>query len=374
MTLAIEHLSKRFTTLRGRIEAVRNVSLEVQAGEFFVLLGPSGCGKTTLLNLVAGLEKPTEGEIRFEDQIVAAPRKGVFHAPRQRNVAMVFQSYALYPHLNVYDNIAFPLRVVRAAKGDIDRAVKSTAAMLDIEKLMDRKPAELSGGQRQRVAIARALVRRPRLFLLDEPLSNLDAQLRSRTRVELKNLQQQLGITTLYVTHDQTEAMTLGNRIALLKDGSLVQVGTPEDMYARPRTAFAATFIGSPPMNLINAHIRQDGERVFAVLGDSPTKIELPKGMGPERSSKREIMVGIRPEHIHFSAESSPSNLSGRISAIESLGREFLLHVQSDCGAILFLSADKDLRVGDAVSLGIDPNRFHVFESRSNENWIHPTD
>ena len=368
MTLAIDHLSKRFTTLRGRIEAVHNVSLEVRAGEFFVLLGPSGCGKTTLLNLVAGLEKPTDGEIRFEDQIVAAPRKGVFHPPRQRNVAMVFQSYALYPHLNVYDNIAFPLRVVRAGKGNIDRAVKSTAAMLDIENLMDRKPAELSGGQRQRVAIARALVRRPRLFLLDEPLSNLDAQLRSRTRVELKNLQQQLGITTLYVTHDQTEAMTLGNRIALLKDGSLVQVGTPEDMYARPQTAFAATFIGFPPMNLISARIRQEGERVFAVLGDPPTKIELTKDMGPDRSSKREIMLGIRPEHIHLSTERSPSHLSGKVSAIEPLGRELLLHVQTDCAAILVLSADKDASIGDTVSLAVDPNRFHVFESRSNEN------
>jgi len=272
--------------------------------------------------------------------------------------------------MTAYDNIAFPLRVVRAGKGDIDRAVKSTAAMLDIEKLMDRKPAELSGGQRQRVAIARALVRRPRLFLLDEPLSNLDAQLRSRTRVELKNLQQQLGITTLYVTHDQTEAMTLGNRIALLKDGSLVQVGTPEDMYARPRTAFAATFIGSPPMNLIGAHIRQEDERVFAVLGDSATKIELTKNMGPERWSKREIMVGIRPEHIHFSAESSPLNLSGRISAIESLGREFLLHVQTDCGVILVLDADKQFKSGDAVTLGVDPDRIHVFTGRSNENGI----
>ena len=178
--------------------------------------------------------------------------------------------------------------------------------MLDIENLMERKPAELSGGQRQRVAIARALVRRPRLFLLDEPLSNLDAQLRSRTRVELKNLQQQLGITTLYVTHDQTEAMTLGNRIALLKDGSLVQVGTPGRHVCHPRTAFAATFIGSPPMNLISARIRQEDERVFAVLGDTPTKIALKKDMGPDRSSKREITVGIRPEHIHFSAEMFP--------------------------------------------------------------------
>ena len=367
MTLAIEHLSKRFTTLRGPVDAVRDVSLEIHPGEFFVLLGPSGCGKSTLLNLVAGLEKPTDGEIRLEDQTVAAPRKGVFQPPRQRNVAMVFQSYALYPHLKVYDNIAFPLRVVRTGKSDIDRAVKSTAAMLDIEELMDRKPAELSGGQRQRVAIARALVRRPRLFLLDEPLSNLDAQLRSRTRLELKNLQQQLGITTLYVTHDQTEAMTLGHRIALLKDGSLVQVGTPEDMYAHPRTAFAATFIGSPSMNLLSARLRQEGQGVFVELGDTHTQIELKKDVSPDLRAKREITVGIRPEHIQFSAERSPSGLPGRIGAIEPLGRELLLHVQTDVGTLLVLSADKRFKAGDTAVIGFDPDRIHLFERGSNE-------
>jgi len=374
MTLAIEHLSKRFTTLRGSVDAVRDVSLEVHPGEFFVLLGPSGCGKSTLLNLVAGLEKPTDGEIRLEDQTVAAPRKGVFQPPRQRNVAMVFQSYALYPHLKVYDNIAFPLRVVRTGKSDIDQAVKRTAAMLDIEELMDRKPAELSGGQRQRVAIARALVRRPRLFLLDEPLSNLDAQLRSRTRLELKNLQQQLGVTTLYVTHDQTEAMTLGHRIALLKDGSLVQVGTPEDMYAHPRTAFAATFIGSPSMNLISARLRQEGQRVFVELGDTHTQIELKKDVRPDLRAKRKITVGIRPEHIQFNAERSPSFLSGRIGAIEPLGRELLLHVQTDVGPLLVLSADKHFKAGDTAAIGFDPNRIHLFEGRSNENGIQPSD
>ncbi|MEJ2164329.1 MAG: ABC transporter ATP-binding protein [Desulfobacterales bacterium] len=365
MTLFIHQLSKRFTTLRGRVEAVRNVSLEIHPGEFFVLLGPSGCGKSTLLNLVAGLEKPTDGEIRFEDQIVAAPRRGVFLSPRQRNVAMVFQSYALYPHLNVYANIAFPLQVVHAGKADIDRAVRNTAAMLDIENLLDRRPAELSGGQRQRVAIARALVRRPRVFLLDEPLSNLDAQLRSRTRVELKKLQQQLGITTLYVTHDQTEAMTLGHRIALLKDGALIEVGTPEDMYARPQTAFAATFIGSPPMNLIGAQIRREGALIFAVLDDTQTRIELKKNIVPDSRSRREITVGIRPEHIRFGAADSPLCLSGAISAIEPLGREFLLHVQTDAGTLLVLDAGKKHKTGDSAVIGFDPDRVHIFKGRT---------
>jgi multiple sugar transport system ATP-binding protein len=294
----------------------------------------------------------------------------VFQTPRQRNVAMVFQSYALYPHLSVYDNVAFPLRVIRAGKSDIDRAVNNTAAMLDIANLMDRKPAELSGGQRQRVAIARALVRRPRLFLLDEPLSNLDAQLRSRTRVELKNLQQQLGITTLYVTHDQTEAMSLGNRIALIKEGSLVQVGTPEDMYARPRTAFAATFIGSPSMNLISARIRREGERVFVFLEDTSTKIELTKDAAPEGQTNGEITVGIRPEHLHFSDAGSPAGLSGKISAIEPLGREFLVHVRTQAGMLLVLSADTNLKTGDTTAIGFAPDRIHLFEERSNENGI----
>jgi multiple sugar transport system ATP-binding protein len=299
---------------------------------------------------------------------VAAPRRGVFLPPRQRNVAMVFQSYALYPHLNVYDNIAFPLRVVHAGKADIDRAVRNTAAMLDIANLMHSRPAELSGGQRQRVAIARALVRRPRLFLLDEPLSNLDARLRGRTRVELKNLQQQLGITTLYVTHDQTEAMTLGNRIALLKDGSLIEVGTPEDMYARPRTAFAATFIGSPPMNLIGAQIQQEDERIFAVLEDTQTRIELKKNIVPDFWFRREITVGIRPEHIRFGAANSPVGLSGSISAVEPLGREFLLHVQTDAGPILVLDSDKNLKTGDSAMISFDPDRVHIFKGRPYEN------
>ena len=368
MTLTIAHLSKRFTTLRGSVAAVRDVSLEVDPGEFFVLLGPSGCGKSTLLNLVAGLEKPTDGQIRFENQTVADPRQGVFLPPRQRNVAMVFQSYALYPHLSVYDNIAFPLRVVHTGKSDIDRAVRSTAGMLDIENLLDARPAELSGGQRQRVAIARALVRRPRLFLLDEPLSNLDAQLRSRTRVELKNLQQQLGITTLYVTHDQTEAMTLGHRIALLKDGALIQVGTPEDLYARPQTTFAATFIGSPPMNLIAAQIQQENGKTCAVPAGMQTKIELKKDIETDLGRRRELTLGIRPEHIHFGEADSAPCLSGAISAIEPLGREFLMHVQTGAGTLLVLAADKNFKIGDAVVISFDPDRVHLFKGSAHEN------
>ena len=368
MTIFIEHLCKRFRSLRGSVDAVRDITLQVRSGEFFVLLGPSGCGKSTLLNLVAGLEKPTDGEIRFDDQIAAAPRRGVFLPPRQRNVAMVFQSYALYPHLNVFENIAFPLRVVHTGKQEIAEAVQSTADMLDIADLMERKPAELSGGQRQRVAIARALVRRPRLFLLDEPLSNLDVQLRSRTRVELKNLQQQLGITTLYVTHDQIEAMTLGDRIGLLKKGALVQAGTPEDMYAHPRTRFTATFIGSPPMNLVDARILREHDRTYALLENTSVKIRLVENSLPPEAAGGRVTLGIRPEHIRIGDDIAQPFLDGRIDTIEPLGREFLLHIKTDCGIFLALSAGKPVAAGNPVRLGFDPQRIHLFDDGSNEN------
>ena len=257
MILSFHAVSKTFLSLRGPVPAVRDVDLLVEDGELFVLLGPSGCGKSTVLNLAAGLERPTSGEIRFDGGIVASRERRIFVPPGKRNVAMVFQGYALYPHLNVRENIAFPLRVAGEARGEIDRAVARTASMLGIGELLKSRPSELSGGQRQRVAIARALVRRPRLFLLDEPLSNLDASLRTATRVELRRLQRSLEVTTLYVTHDQTEAMTLGDRIALLRDGSVLQVGTPRDLYENPRTPFAASFIGPYPMNLLSAASRR---------------------------------------------------------------------------------------------------------------------
>ncbi|MEJ2428386.1 MAG: ABC transporter ATP-binding protein [Deltaproteobacteria bacterium] len=265
MNITFKSLQKTFFTLRGKVEALKSIDLEIGQGEFFILLGPSGCGKTTTLNLAAGLERPTAGEIRFADKIVSSPEKKIFVSPKERNVAMVFQSYALYPHLNVFENIAFPLRV--AKERDIAEPVRNTAHMLDIENLLERKPAELSGGERQRVAIARALVRDPDLFLLDEPLSNLDTQLRTTMRAELKRLQRNTGVTTIYVTHDQTEAMTLGDRIGLFREGRLIQVGTPDNLYNSPQTPFAATFVGSPPMNLIPAEIKKEGDTMLIAYG-----------------------------------------------------------------------------------------------------------
>jgi multiple sugar transport system ATP-binding protein len=361
MKLTLRHLCKRFSTLRGPVEAVRDVSLEVGEGEFFVLLGPSGCGKSTLLNLVAGLEKPTAGEIHFNGNLVAAPHKRIFHPPRQRNVAMVFQSYALYPHLKVFDNIAFPLRVVGEKPTAIHKAVEAAAGMLDIENLLERKPGELSGGQRQRVAIARALVRRPRLFLLDEPLSNLDAQLRTRTRVELKKLQQRLAITTLYVTHDQTEAMTLGDRIALLKNGSIVQTGTPAHMYEKPQTPFAATFIGSPPMNLLAIEIRQEKGEMKAVATGTDLSLPLKPVLSREALRTPEMLIGVRPEHVVLSRKKNERSLPGEVSAVEALGREILLHIRTDCGLLTAFSATSDYRAGDRVFVGFDLDRIHFF-------------
>lgn len=362
MKLTLQDLGKRFITVRGPVDAVRGVSLHVQDAEFFVLLGPSGCGKSTLLNLVAGLEKPTSGEISFNEQVVAAPRRGIFLPPRKRNVAMVFQSYALYPHLNVFDNIAFPLRVTKEKDADIRVAVTGAAEMLGIETVLERKPAELSGGQRQRVSIARALVRRPEVFLLDEPLSNLDAQLRTHTRAGLKRLQRKFGVTTVYVTHDQTEAMTLGDRIALLKDGSLVQLGTPEEMYEQPQTSFVATFIGSPPMNLIRAQVKEEKGLTTLAFGAAAVILPPEKINQVKQLHKSQVLLGIRPEHVTLCREADGPALSGTVTAIEPLGREILVHVGTDCGEILVLSAEKALKVDETAHLSFDSNRIHVFE------------
>ena len=243
--ISIKHLVKRF----GRVEAVSDVSLQIADGEFLVLLGPSGCGKSTILRVVAGLEDADAGEIVIGGRLVN------FIDPVRRNVAMVFQNYALYPHMTVYKNIAFPLQIAKQGKEDVGRAVDRAAAMLGLENLLQRLPGELSGGQRQRVALARAIVREPQAFLMDEPLSNLDAQLRIQTRLELIQLHQRLGITTVYVTHDQIEAMTMGDRIAVMSEGVLQQIGTPQEVYRRPANVFVATFLGAPPMNLIGGEL-----------------------------------------------------------------------------------------------------------------------
>ncbi len=373
MKIVFEHLQKRFVSKRGEVDAVKNVDLEVRDGEFFILLGPSGCGKSTLLNLAAGLEKPTEGRILFGDDVIAAPGEDIFVPPRERNVAMVFQNYALYPHMKVFDNIAFPLRIAKMDEEEIEESVRSTAGMLGIEPLLDRKPGELSGGQRQRVAISRALVRRPSVFLLDEPLSNLDAQLRTSTRAELKELQNELGITTLYVTHDQTEAMTLGDRVALLRDGELMQVGEPEELYHSPVSPFVATFIGSPPMNLING--RKEGAGKIAMEG---LTFELPEKQAEtaETIDNEEILVGIRPEKItvlgndgdraeNTEGEGDRLVLKGELTTVEPLGREFLYHVGVECCEVLALAQEMGIKRGEEIRVAFHAEDIHLFDAES---------
>jgi multiple sugar transport system ATP-binding protein len=343
--IVIRNLAKDFFTLRrGRIHALRAVDLEVAAGEFFVLVGPSGCGKSTLLNIIAGIEKPSAGEIRFEERLVVSVAEKVFLSPRQRDVAMVFQSYALYPHMNVYDNIAFPLKIAGTGAGDVQSKVHRVAETLEIEPLLDARPAELSGGQRQRVALGRAIVREPRVLLLDEPLSNLDALLRTSMRGELKQIQRRLQVTTVYVTHDQTEAMTLGDRIAVLKDGELLQSGAPEEIYHRPANRFVAGFIGTPPMNLLDGAILKKGRRTPAV----------PEKMEPDR-----LQAGLRPEHIRIT-EPDRGRLSGRLVLTTSLGSEDLHYLEVQGRQVLVKTFEPcDFRENQDV--GLDFNEDHVY-------------
>jgi len=374
MKLRMRHLEKTFRTRRGVVHALRNINLEIEDGEFFIFLGPSGCGKSTLLNCVSGLEKPTGGEILFGEERVAAPELGILKPTRKRDVAMVFQSYALYPHMSVYENIAFPLKIAKKGKAEIDRSVRDTAAMLGIENLLDRKPGELSGGQRQRVAISRALVRRPKLFLLDEPLSNLDARLRIAMRAELKQLQREIGITTLYVTHDQTEAMSLGDRVALLNDGEIVQVDTPIDLYDRPRTLFAAGFIGSPPMNLMAAELRKKSLRIAGVeIGLSGQIEEQTRALPPGK-----VVIGIRPQDLGLVAPADGNAvLRGRIGTVEPMGSEVLYHflpetgdagkekMKNGVGELIVLTSNRNIRSGDTMGLVMNASAIRLYDPES---------
>jgi len=261
--VVIKNLTKKYAT----VQAVKNLDLDIGDKEFFVLLGPSGCGKTTALLCIAGLLRPDAGEIWFDDKLVTSPQRDVYLRPQERGVAMVFQDYALYPHMTVFRNISFPLEVTGASQNEIERRVKATAELLDISQLLDRKPKQLSGGQRQRVALGRAIVREPKIFLMDEPLANLDAKLRVYMRFELKKLHQRLGTTTVYVTHDQVEAMSLGDRVAVLRDGVLQQVTTPKELYDAPKNVFVAGFIGSPPMNMLSGKLlEKDGNLTIELV------------------------------------------------------------------------------------------------------------
>jgi multiple sugar transport system ATP-binding protein len=354
--ILIKHLIKRF----GKVEAVSDVSLKIEDGEFLVLLGPSGCGKSTILRVVAGLEDATSGEIVIGDRLVN------FVDPVKRNVAMVFQNYALYPHMTVYKNIAFPLSIARKPKSEIEAGVKRAAGILALEELLERLPGELSGGQRQRVALARAIVREPQAFLMDEPLSNLDAQLRLQTRLELIQLHQRLGITTMYVTHDQVEAMTMGSRIAVMSEGVLQQVGTPQEVYRRPANVFVATFLGAPPMNLIDGALestpggwRFHGENIDVPLS---TDVLSSPELQHEIEARGDVRFGLRPEHFRIRAPGEEGGIAGSVQFLEPVGSDLYLTVEAG-GTSLQVRTDPDstLQAGDNVTLLFDPWRVHVF-------------
>ncbi|MEB3861843.1 MAG: ABC transporter ATP-binding protein [Desulfurococcales archaeon] len=308
----LQGVVKRF----GRTTALKGINLEVRDGEVMVLLGPSGCGKTTTLRIIAGLEKPDEGRVYFGDRDVT------FLPPRERNISMVFQSYAVWPHMKVYENIAFPLKIKKVPEQEVRRRVKWAAELLQIEDLLDRYPHQLSGGQRQRVAVARAIVVEPEVLLMDEPLSNLDALLRVRMRSEIKKLQRRVGVTMIYVTHDQTEAMVIADRIAVMSEGRIMQVGPPEEVYEDPANTFVAGFLGSPSMNLVEAEARPSGGSTAILLGHG--EIRIPKQLEGGR-----VIVGVRPERILFKPPSEDHvALEAEIDFIENLGSDKIIHLR----------------------------------------------
>jgi len=340
----------------GGVEAVAPVDLEIAHGEFAVLVGPSGCGKSTTLRMIAGLEEATTGEISIADRVVNEVE------PRDRNIAMVFQSYALYPHMKVRDNLAFGLKMRKMDRVEIDRRVGDAAKVLGIEELMERKPAALSGGQRQRVALGRAIVRDPDVFLFDEPLSNLDAKMRVQMRTEIARLHHRLGATMIYVTHDQTEAMTLGQRIVVMKDGVVQQVAPPLELYERPANQFVAGFIGSPAMNFLNGKLVQQDGLKFVTSDDGPN-LGLPGGFAPPAALvDTDLVLGIRPEHVDV--ETGNPSASAKVQVIESLGNETLVYFQIGAAQFTVRSpGDLTAAIDQELGLSLRPDHIHLFES-----------
>jgi ABC-type sugar transport system ATPase subunit len=343
-------VTKRF----GEVTAVRALSLEIPDGEFVVIVGPSGSGKTTALRLLAGLEVLTEGEIRIGDRAVDRL------APKDRDIAMVFQDYALYPQMTVRQNLAFALRMRKMAREDIEARIERAAAMLRIHELLERKPVALSGGQRQRVALGRALVREPEVFLMDEPLSNLDAKLRVQTRTEIKHLQEQVGTTTVYVTHDQVEAMTMGDRVAVMNEGVLEQVGAPFDVYQHPANVFVAGFIGSPAMSFARVRTERSNGTVRLRGSELDVAVETLVDVPPE------VVLGVRPEHARLwrDGDGLVGPIAGRVAFVEMLGRETLIGVEAGAEERFsaIAPADTSVRAGDRVELGVEPGRCYLFD------------
>jgi multiple sugar transport system ATP-binding protein len=378
----VENVTKVYS---GDVAAVRDVTLEIGDGEFTVLVGPSGCGKSTLLRMIAGLEEVTEGRICIGDRDVTDL------APRHRDIAMVFQSYALYPHMSIRQNLGYGLKVRRTPKDEAARRVEEVAELLGLTELLDRRPAQLSGGQRQRVAMGRAIVREPKAFLMDEPLSNLDAKLRVGMRASLAQLHDRLGVTTVYVTHDQVEAMTLGQRVAVMRDGRILQVDAPQTLYREPVDLFVAAFIGSPAMNLVEARLDGDG----VVFGQF--RVPLAPGRRPPRASADRVVLGIRPESFEDASfrEDAPA-IEVRVAVLEEIGSDAYVFFQVDApkitSEVLEASHDDTLlldatalftaridprtraRAGDILRLALDPSRLHFFDAQTGARLLEAGD
>ena len=360
-SVTFEHVYKRW----GDVTAVNDLNIHVEDKEFLVFVGPSGCGKTTSLRLLAGLEEISDGNIKIGDRIVNDV------PPKDRDIAMVFQSYALYPHMSVYDNMAFGLKLRKTPKSEIDRRVKEAADILDIGHLLDRKPKQLSGGQRQRVAVGRAIVREPKVFLFDEPLSNLDAKLRVQTRAQITRLHQRLGTTFIYVTHDQVEAMTMASRIAVMKDGLLQQIDSPQNLYDHPRNVFVAGFIGSPSMNFFDATlVESDGKLEINTGG---FRLQVPEEKAKEwRAHKgKEVIFGIRPENIHAKQFVPPGILEAamkaKIGVVELMGNEIFLYLDTKDNKQFVARVDPRYRasMGQEVDLSVDMSSAHIFDPKT---------
>jgi multiple sugar transport system ATP-binding protein len=361
-SVTFQNVHKKF----GDLTIIKSLDIEVQDKEFLVLVGPSGCGKTTALRLLAGLEEITGGEIKIGDRLVNDV------APKDRDIAMVFQSYALYPHLSVYDNMAFGLKLRKTPKEEIKRRVNEAADILGIQELLQRKPRQLSGGQRQRVAVGRAIVREPKVFLFDEPLSNLDAKLRVQMRAEISKLHQRLQTTFIYVTHDQTEAMTMASRIAVINKGNLQQLDTPQNLYDHPNNLFVAGFIGSPAMNFFPAKVTKDGNKFFVDTEDF--KVQIPDALAaPYKGLEgKNVVFGIRPENIH-DPEYAPNNIHGekvsaKVDVTELMGNETLLYLVSGKNTFVGrVDPRSHLRVGNQTQFIFDMDKFHIFDAESEQ-------
>lgn len=369
-TVKLENICKSYD---NGFQAAKDVNIDIKDKEFIVLVGPSGCGKSTTLRMIAGLEDITSGTLKIDDRVVNDAE------PKDRDIAMVFQNYALYPHMSVYDNMSFSLKLRKMDKQEIDKKVKEAAKILQLENLLDRKPKALSGGQRQRVALGRSIVRNPKVFLMDEPLSNLDAKLRTEMRAQISKLHKDLGATFIYVTHDQTEAMTMGDRIVVMKDGVVQQINKPKVLYDNPVNKFVASFIGSPQMNFMDAEILKDGEDIVASLPGKEVKFLIPKGKAAFLEEKgyvgKTITIGIRPEDIHkekvFLDMSENSQFKADVVIRELMGAEIYAYLDfKRTELIAKFDGRSDIMPGQTLDLALDMNRMHFFDKETEENIL----